>query len=427
MRGVKVCLVLALGTGIVLVFNPKLYADETSEAILRLLIKKGIITQQEVDEIKSELAEEKSKIPKTIEERVVRLEKQQEKLPKWAKNMKLKGDLRLRNENIMDDLANDNNRQRVRFRVGAETKFNDLLKVAFGLASGSSDSPTSTNQTLEEGFQSKNIWLDYAYVSYEPYEWLHLIGGKFKSPYFHTDMLWDSDIRFDGFATKLSHNLNPESKISSSFYLTGGYFPIDDANSAGDDVYLFATQVGTKSVFGDGYVNLKTGLAYYYFHGLKGVTTTSLAENRGTNTTLGGVLVNDYEVLSPTIKLSFKDMFGLVDMPWGIVGEYAHNFDPEENNDAWRLGSWLGKSKVKHKGEWKLLGQYSRLESDAFFDSFPDSDFNHAGTDGKGWEVIFGYGLTDNIIFSVDYYNTDSISGVSSDQQILQSDLIFKF
>ena len=434
MKVLKIFLVLMVSVGVFVLASPNLYADETSEVILRLLIKKGIISQKEVDAIKAEVAESEPQLPQTITERVAKLEQKQGSLPAWIENTKLKGDFRLRNEYIEIDPGSNTNRQRIRLRVGLETKLSDMLKVAFGVATGSSDTPTSTNQTLEKEFQSKNIWLDYAYVNYAPFDWLNLTGGKFKSPFFHSDLLWDSDIRFDGFAAGFNRQLNPLADNPTSVYLTAGYFPIDDANSTGDDIYLLATQLGTKSKFAD-YAKLETGVAFYNFHGLKGVTAASLSEERGTNTYNGtyasgsttATLANDFQVISPGVKLSFQDIFGLIDTPWGVLGEYAANTDASSNDQGWRVGLWLGKSKAKHKGDWKLIGQYSRLEKDVFFDVFPDSDFNNAGTDGKGWEVIFDYVLTDNTIFSMDYYNTESVSGANADQQILQTDLIFKF
>ena len=426
MRPVKICLVLILVVGIIFIYNSKLYADDTSEVILKLLIKKGIITQREIDEIKSEMAKEEVLVPAplALEERVDKLEKA---VPSWVKNLKLKGDLRLRNEYIEDDPGQDNNRQRIRFRVGVEAKVNDQVGLGFGLATGSTQTPTSTNQTLGDTFDSKHIWLDYAYISYEPYDWLNLIGGKFKSPFFHTDMLWDSDIRFDGFDATLSHKLNPDGAIPTSVFLTGGYFPIEDNNVADGDVYLLIGQIGSESELADGYAKLKTGLAYYDFENLKGATAASLDFERSTNTYRGGILVNGYKVISPTVKLSFKDLFGALDVPWGILSDYAYNFDPSSGNSAWRAGFWLGKSKVKKMGQWKLLSQYSHLERDAFFDAFPDADFNNGGTNGKGWELIFDYGLMDNAIFSIDYYNTESISGPKTEEQRVQTDLIFKF
>jgi len=403
------------------------FADETSEAILRLLIKKGIITQREVDAIKAEIKKEP---PKGLTERVERLEEKvgDNKIPSWVSNTKLKGDLRLRHESIIKDQAESNERQRLRLRLGLESEVNDNLKIGLGLASGSSDSPTSTNQTLEQEFQSKQIWLDYAYAKYKPNSQATFLGGKFKSPFFHTDLLWDSDIRFDGVAGKLTHVVFEDSRIpETQLYLTGGYFPLDDIDndSGGDsDLFLSIVQVGTKTKF-DKVAKLKTGFAYYDFRGLEGYSTAFLEEDRGTNTRIGTAIAHDFRVLSPTLKLTFTDPFS-IGFPVSLIGEYAENTGVSKDDAAWRGGLQFGK-KAKKKGDWRLLGQYSRLEADVFYDAFPDSDFNSGGTNAKGWEVILDYALFNNVILSLDYYNTQTITGAKSDEQVLQADVLFKF
>jgi hypothetical protein len=342
-------------------------------------------------------------------------------MPAWIENFILKGDLRLRNEYINNDPGFDNNRQRLRFRFGGKTKVNDKVKLSFGLATGSSDNPRSTNQTLEQEFQSKEIWLDYAFVDYEPFEWINFIGGKFKSPFFHTDMLWDGDIRWDGFAVKMHHEVIPDHTL----YLTGGFFPIDD-RPAGKDINLYAGQIGTKSKIGANSIHIKTGLALYGFSDIKGISAASLAESPGTNTiTPGGLVANDFVTINPNAKIYFSDVVGHRGV--GLLGEYAHNLEASTLNDGWRGGIWFGQYKVKQPRDWKLLVQYTRLERDVFFDSFPDSDFNFAGTDGKGWEIIFNYGLAENVFIGIDYYITEKISAPRADQDILQTDIIFKF
>ena len=76
------------------------FASEDSELILKILIKKGVITQQEVDEMRAEIAAEKAKTtaqaeaPKTLEERIAGIEKDllsKVGLDKIASRLKLKG------------------------------------------------------------------------------------------------------------------------------------------------------------------------------------------------------------------------------------------------------------------------------------------------------------------------------------------------
>ncbi|HDZ76752.1 MAG TPA: hypothetical protein ENH41_01545 [Candidatus Omnitrophica bacterium] len=391
--------------------------------MLKLLIKKGLISQKEVDGLRAEIEKKAEPTPKGLEARVTNLEKKQKEVPSWIKDFKFKGDLRLRNEAESNAPGKDNNRQRLRFRVGATTKVNDQVKLGFGLATGGS-SITSTNQTLDDSFSTKNFDLDYAYVKYEPRDWLYLIGGKFKSPFFHTDMLWDSDIRFEGAVVKLTHKLNSFEANPTKVFLAGGYFPLENLSSTARDPHLFIAQAGTETKIKDWDAKLKTGLAFYNFKSVEGTVLSTLPS---TNTTVGTNLRYDYRIISPALKFSSSNIFGIIDIPAGLLAEFAENTAVSRSNEAWRVGAWLGKSKVKKKGQWRLLGQYSRLAADAMVDVFPDGDFNDAKTNAKGWELIFDYGLADNLTFSVDYYNTEVITGNKSDDQIIQTDLIFKF
>lgn len=78
--------------------SPLAFASDDSELILKLLIKKGVITQAEVDEMKAEIAKEKTavkaEVPKTFEERLATVEKDllsKVGLDKISSKLKIKG------------------------------------------------------------------------------------------------------------------------------------------------------------------------------------------------------------------------------------------------------------------------------------------------------------------------------------------------
>jgi len=430
---VKIIGIGFLAIGLILISGPKVFADQQAEIILKALINKGIITQDDIDnaakEVKEVKTDKKAEAPEGIEERVTALEKNAKDTPKWVKNTEFSGDLRLRYEMIEKPgpSGENDNRTRIRFRYGAKTKVNDQLKIGFGLATGSSDAPTSTNQTLEQEFQSKVIWLNYAYAQYEPTKWLTLLGGKFESPFFHTDMLWDSDIRFDGLAAKSKKTYFKGTKLpETELFLAGGYFPLDNNTAGESDLVLSVFQVGEEMKIGEA-AKLKSGLAYYNFHNIEGYSTGKLEEEKSTNTAIGSGIAEDFNVLSPTVELTFNDPLG-VGVPITLIGEYADNLGVlnDKNNDAWRAGVQFGK-KVKKKSDWMVLGQYSRLEKDSFVDIFPDGDLNSGGTNARGWELIIDYGLVDNVLLGLDYYNSRVVSGAKDNDQVFEADIVIKF
>ena len=157
------------------------YAGEV-DILLQKLVEKGVLTAGEAQEIKTETQEQ------------VKLEIAQGKnasLPQWLQTTKFKGDFRLRgqrqykksnNNNSAGDTSIERSRARYRLRFGAESKVFDRAKVYFGLASGDSGDPRSTNQTLQDQFSKKNIYIDYAYADYIAAPWATLIGGRMKNP-----------------------------------------------------------------------------------------------------------------------------------------------------------------------------------------------------------------------------------------------------
>ena len=84
--------------------------------------------------------------------------------PDWTENISLKGDLRLRHEIIDQDYKDTRNRTRLRARLSLKGQVNDEVNVHLRLASGSDD-PVSTNQSLDDGFSSKDINLNLAYMA----------------------------------------------------------------------------------------------------------------------------------------------------------------------------------------------------------------------------------------------------------------------
>lgn len=415
MRSAKIWLVLMLGIGIIFIYNSKLYADDTSEAILKLLIKKGIVTEQEVNEMKAEVAKEEAPAPGTLKERLAKLEKE---VPTWVKNTKLKGDLRLRYQWDKQKGSEERHRGRVRYRLGLETKVNDRVKVAAGLASGGTD-PRSTNQSFQDTFSTKGINLDYAYMEYGAAPWVTVFGGKVKRKpilWQPSDLLWDSDIRPEGGAlclTKAGENID--------LFMNTGLFVLDESSSDTSDPFMYYFQPGLKWSINDS-TSLRFALAYYGFDNVKGAT---LDNSAGTNTLESGVLKYDYNSLNPAVELGIKEPLGGLVNYSAIFGEYINNFD--SNDDGFLMGFKFGDKKVKKAGQWQFKYLYRRLETDAWLDTFPDSDAYTGDTNVKGHEAIFDFGLAKNVTLGLDYYYMKRITGTKNPHHVLQVDTKFKF
>ncbi len=123
------------------------------------------------------------------------------------------GDVRLRAEPIFGgptDESLDRARARVRLRFNALADLGEQFRAGFTLASGDVNDPTSTNQTLTDFYARKPVALDQAFVEFTPREFknLTMIGGKFRYPWFNTELTWDKDLNPEGAAETLGFKLD---------------------------------------------------------------------------------------------------------------------------------------------------------------------------------------------------------------------------
>lgn len=181
----------------------------------------------------------------------------------------------------------DRYRLRLRVRLGAGIDLGENFSAGFRLATGDSNSPTSTNQTIgkpDDGqggnFSKYAIWLDRAFLSYtlgdDENHKLGILVGRFDNPFFTTSsIVWDDDIGFDGIAGVARY------RVFDRFtpFLVGGAFPVynTDFNFASNqpvkfesyDKYLFAVQGGLETTVTKD-IEVTTALAYYYFQNIEG-------------------------------------------------------------------------------------------------------------------------------------------------------------
>lgn len=234
-------------------------------------------------------------------------------LPGWIGRLNPKGDLRLRvdfasfpsgNENTGSfpnfhainsgapfdvtgsafspqwNVDRDRVQPRLRARFGLESSLADGFFLGGRLATGSGSSPVSTNQTLGSpgNFSRYEIWLDRAYLRWESsqglWQW-KVTGGRADSPFFSTDLIWDSDLGFDGLAIEAKADLSDE----WSWFTALGAFPIFNTAFAfpsnqpskhqSQDRYLFGAQMGVEWIPSKDTM-LKLAAAYYHFDRIEG-------------------------------------------------------------------------------------------------------------------------------------------------------------
>jgi len=322
---------------------------------------------------------------KSIEERLAALEGASKKSG-WAEKVTIKGDFRYRYEYKAKDNDTNKDRHRIRARIGAYAKVNNQVRAGIRIASGE-EKPTSTNQTIKDDFDNKEIWLDLAYITIEceKVDGLSATFGKMKQPWKRvSDLIFDSDVNPEGISSSYEFG-NDEVSLTSTIA-----YHILGEKGDGEEDNLTSGQIAAETKIAED-VKLTTGVGAYYYSEL------------------------DFEIIDGFVKFDIKKG----PLPFKVYGEYLNNTASGVNEDAaWIVG--VG-SKCPVTGV-KFEYNYRDLELNSVNDALDDGDFG--GPDGKGHKLKAKYGLAKNTSVGATYFRVDD-GGVDVD--LLQVDFAVKF
>lgn len=328
----------------------------------------------------------------------------------WAGKIKIKGDLRIRNENrSTSNGVSSEGRQRYRARIGVYADVTDNVKAGVRFSSGKNETSTSTNETIDDNFNKDDVGIDLAYINWTAYEGLELIGGKFKQPWQQVSggMVWDGDLNPEGVAARYTTKLGGAQVITSA-----GLFSLDDSGSSSDeDETIRFAQIAAK--FKVAGAKTMVGLSVYDF-------------SEGDNNALAIGKGND------STQYQLTELFGQttvkVGLPVKLYGHYVKNNDADGVNSsedtAWLLG--VGTK----MGNWKASYDYRDVELNSVFAAFNDSDFADGYSDSKGSRFKLGYKISKNFSVGTTYLKTEMGSLTSKgkgDVDTWQIDLKAKF
>ena len=123
------------------------------------------------------------------------------------------GDVRVRAEPFFggpSDHSLERARARIRARFNAIADLGSQFRAGITLATGDVNDPVSTNANVTGFYTRKAIALDQAFVEFNPKDFkpLTLTGGKFRYPWFNTELTWDKDLNPEGAAESLGFKLD---------------------------------------------------------------------------------------------------------------------------------------------------------------------------------------------------------------------------
>lgn len=382
-------------------------AEDITDPILKKLVEKGILTKQDATAITDEMKAEATSKEKKIEEK-----KTEEKKAKWEGSFRMRHDTQWFDE---PDKA-DRNRERIQGRFGVTYDINENTQVGFRLATGDKQDQVTVNQTLGDVFEVKSVWLEAAYVKHNFFDKkLDVYMGKFKNPFTpHTWIVFDGDLYPEGLAIQAKHELG-----TPTVFLNAGAFPLDEISGDSSDPWLLGIQGGIKYAQKDKF-DVEVGLAHYNY---SNADLVSADDNK-----YHGNTVSDFRLYNATANVSLY-----LPLYVGLSADYIYNTAADDNNEGYLVGVAAGSKKVENFKDLQVFATYSRVESDATYDEFSDSDFRSGGTNNKGWTFGYRFGLGKGWAHALKYYLTEAVSSQlasdkrSKEENRIQLDLTYAF
>lgn len=426
-------------------------------ALLDLLVRKRIITDQEAEDLRGELSKDFSQSPAG-----------KLKMSTPITELELYGDARVRYEirngdsgapgSLVTDPDDTQQRNRARYRIRLGLRGTLVDDWFFGIRLETSTSPRSTNVTFGDdagpfGKTSDGAFVGQAYIGYKGIRDLTLTAGRMPNPFVTTSMVWDADINPEGLSEQYKHTFNlsfggasaaSESsqdgksiasvvnsepyKMSIDVFANFGQFVYDDNNPenpigapavAGgrrvpeNDAYMLGWQIGAKFNFTkDIYFQVAPTLYNYTGNGNDFNTFFSGDPNFRVGSTVvtpNQVGINSLLVYDMPAEFGFK----FHELPIRIFSDFAVNLDasdraraaghPEEDDQryAYQIGVQLGKLKARH--DWQVAAFWQHSEQYALDPNLVDSDLFDSRVNMEGVAVQAGYALTDAVSVNLTY------------------------
>jgi Putative porin len=435
-------------------------------ALLDLLVRKKIITDQEAEEVRADLTKEAATTSAG-----------KWKLSTPITELELYGDARLRYEYRSGETAGnvsqpndwiERQRERYRLRIGLRGTLAD--DWFFGIRLETSQNPRSTNVTFGDDTSSSSaggggpfakgsdgINVGQVYLGYKGFRDITLTGGKMPNPLVTTLMVWDGDINPEGAAEQWKHTFTfsfGESgvaqaeqsyskdnkaltiskaaaepwKLKIDVFANFAQFIYDDTNpenplghrSSTDgrlnprtDAWLLAWQVGARFNFPKNIYFQVAPVLYNYTgngdtfnsHFVGGSPFVSNSDSLALNQTG----INSLLVLEVPAEFGFK----IGELPFRIFSDFGVNFEaddraraagfPDKGNQRYAYQIGASVGQLKAKHDWQIAAWWQHTEQFALDPNLVDTDIFDARVNMQGVAVTAGYALSDAVIFNLTY------------------------
>lgn len=342
--------------------------------------------------------------------------------------LKFKGDVRFRGDWTYTELENGNSDfsnkgenserwlQSARARFGANFDqgfWSAGLRMVTGLGY-----PSTANQPLDNGFISKTISFDRAFITLtQKFGAQEAIGqadlslGKMGTPFLRgkstPEMTWHSDIAPEGANLAVNYG-NKFAKI----FVRGGTFWVDEiedqrkftnTDELTKDVLLYSQQAAFEMNLNN--LSIQIGGGNHYYNGLKDHKVLGLDSTKNYGNTfylgtkqdsLSRYYKNDFNQVEAFIDLGYK----IAGIPTSIGASIVNNIDVNsDEGKAFMYGAKFGEA--KKQGQMELGYGYREVGADALVGATSSSDLNAYSNNSRGQYASLRYMLTNNLSYDL--------------------------
>jgi len=404
---------------------------QDSGALIDALVKKGILNDQEAEDIRADLGRDFA-----TQASAGKLD-----IASSITKLKISGDARVRyqNDNEQSNPAaaagdKDRNRYRYRIRFGVLADLGPKWSAGFRLETASS--ATSTNADLGGGTDNFDktgdvVYFGQAYLNYRDADFLgadalDLRFGKLPHKFFNPGVngFWiDSDINFEGLAQELVYN-DVGLKESTLSVRAGQFVLNNNAANSGVTSGPAVNNTVEPSMLLMGQVEyaakVNATISWKAAPTIVAFAAPS-AHDRSANTpTAQAIDTAVYNDLA-TVLLPFEYTMALGEKPISFYATYGYNIfgddranrmaagvaPVEADSNIYNLGVRYGENKFA--GDYQLAAEYRHIGNGSFSSLLLDSDFNGGLLNGEGFILSGVYCWTPAITSTVTYFNSFNI------------------
>jgi Putative porin len=463
--GFRKLVFIAVALGVAL--GPTISKAQDAGALLDLLVRKKLITDQEAEEVRAELTKDAATTSAG-----------KWKLSTPLTEIELYGDARLRYDNRHGETLTADTQQRERERYRLRIGLRGILADDwfFGVRLETSQNPRSSNVTFADDTSSSSpggggpfakgsdgINVGQLYLGYKGFRDITLTAGKMPNPLVTTLMLWDTDINPEGLSEQWKHTFTfamgsqePETELASytkdgaavpakkkkseggtkkmtlDLFVNFAQFVYDDANPENPlgpratttsngghqlipntDAFMLAWQVGARFTFPNAlYAQIAPTIYNYTGNGDTFNTffqggNPSLSNSASTAQNQTGI--NSLLIFDLPMEIGWR----VGELPMRLFADFAVNLEADDRAAAaghpgkgdQRYAYQIGAAlgQLKKKGDWQLTVLWQRQDQYSLDPNLVDTEFWDSKLNLAGIGVTLGYMLSDAVFVNLLY------------------------